>query len=225
MKQEAEMIYHRVGESPWPSSIDQPHCKDRLCWRLTQIQEPQVLKTPGWWWQGLEALWVLTCGHICKVSALKAKLLRSLSLSLSSTNREVWFSNELSPQNLWCDASGHAIHGARPRVKTQGSKPFCVSEGKTPLSPWARRYLLAQTPQVQKALCWNSQQPSPEGRGSWNARMSWPNRERRGRASTTSTAPVPESCQTIPTLGHLSGCVRGTIFTRHFPPGWKQSSH
>lgn len=146
-------------------------------------------------------------------------------VSLSSTNREVWFSNALGPQHLWCDASGHAIQGARSRVKTQGSKPFCVSEGKTPLSPWPQWYLLAQTLQVQKAPCLNSHQPSPEGLGSWNAGTSWPNRERRGWASTTSTAPVPESCQTVPMLGHLSGCVQGTIFTRHFPPGWKQSSH
>lgn len=46
MKKEAELIYHQ-GDSPWPCSRAQPCCEDRLCWRLTQIQEAKVLIADG----------------------------------------------------------------------------------------------------------------------------------------------------------------------------------
>lgn len=71
-EQEADLIYHRAGDSPWTSSRTQPCFTNRLCSGLSQIQEPKVLNTT------LDDTvkdlkWVLMCGHICKASTPKAE--------------------------------------------------------------------------------------------------------------------------------------------------------
>lgn len=50
MKQEAELIYHWVAESPWASSRAQPCCKDRLCWnpRTRGAQSTWLIVTRTW---------------------------------------------------------------------------------------------------------------------------------------------------------------------------------
>lgn len=132
-KQEAELIYHWAGESPWTFYTTQPCFTNRLCWRLSQIQEPKVLNAASLVDKGL---WVLMCGHICKASTHKeeARFSRELNSPFLALTYRFDFPKHSVPSACWCDASGHAILGARHWVKVRGCKLFCIPEGKTPLT-------------------------------------------------------------------------------------------
>lgn len=181
MKQEAELIYHRVGESPWPSSRAQPCCKDRLCWRLTQIQEPKMLKAPGWCWKDLKPCEYWHVGIFVRYQHSRRPSFWGAQVSLSSTNREVWFSSTLGPQHLWCDASGHAAPGEDTGLQTL----VCIQgENCSPGLTTVVSLSLHKHPNCSKHRAWIPSSPVPRDTG---AEMLW-HRERRGwPSSTTST--------------------------------------
>lgn len=138
-------------------------------------------------------------------------------VSLSSTDRFDVPACSVPSTEVWCFWPCH------PRCQAPGEGTglqtlLWIPGENTSL---AQRNLLAQTPQVQKAPCLDSHQRSPKGCGSWMLRcwakaslVSWQT-ERDGAepASTTSTAPVPESFQTIPMLGQSQDVFSQDVFT------------
>lgn len=139
-KQEAELIYHRAGESPWASYTTQPCFTNRLWQGLSQIPEPKVLNATLVDNISSTDVWAYLQGLSTQGGG---QVFEGAQVSLPDTNIQVPISKTAGPPRLlvWCfwlcHPRSHALGvgtGLQTLLSTWGGNTYPWPQRASPCS-------------------------------------------------------------------------------------------